>query len=35
VPQAIKDNTAPLRGLLLYGSTSGSDLTVTGFLGIQ
>jgi uncharacterized protein DUF3352 len=35
VPQVVKDNTAPLRGLLLYGSTDGGDVTVTGFLGIQ
>jgi hypothetical protein len=35
VPQVVKDNTAPLRGLLLYGSKDGGDLTLTGFVGIQ
>ena len=35
VPQVVKDNTAPLRGLLLYGAKDGGDLTLTGFLGIQ
>ena len=35
VPQVAKENTAPLRGLLLYGSKDGGDLTLTGFLGIQ
>jgi hypothetical protein len=35
VPQAVKDNSAPLGGLLLYGSKDGSDFTLTGFLGIE
>ncbi len=35
VPQVVKDNIAPLRGLLLYGLKDGGDLTLTGFLGIQ
>jgi hypothetical protein len=35
VPPVAKENTAPLRGLLLYGSKDGGDLTLTGFLGIQ
>ena len=35
VPQLVRDNAALLRGLLLYGSTDGGDVTVTGFLGIQ
>jgi hypothetical protein len=35
VPQIVKDNTAPLRGLLLYGSKDGGNFTLTGFLGIQ
>jgi hypothetical protein len=35
VRQIVKDNTAPLRGLLLYGSKTGGSLTLTGFLGIQ
>lgn len=35
VPQIAKENTAPLQGLLLYGSKDGGDLTLTGFLGIQ
>jgi Protein of unknown function (DUF3352) len=35
VPQVAKDNTAPLRGLLLYGSKDGGNLMLSGFLGIQ
>ena len=35
VPQVAKENTAALRGLLLYVSKDGADLTLTGFLGIQ
>jgi hypothetical protein len=35
VPQTARDNTAPLRGLLLYGSKDGGNFTFTGFLGIQ
>ena len=35
VPQIVRDNTAALGGLLLYGSTDGGDVTMTGFLGIQ
>jgi hypothetical protein len=35
VPQIVEDNTAPLQGLLLYGSKDGGDVTLTGFLGIQ
>lgn len=35
IPQTARDNTAPLRGLLLYGSKDGNGFTLTGFLGIQ
>jgi uncharacterized protein DUF3352 len=35
VPQVAKQNTAPLRGLLLYGSKDGGNYTLTGFLGIK
>lgn len=35
ISQTVKDNTAPLRGLLLYGSKDDNGLTLTGFLGIQ
>jgi hypothetical protein len=35
IPPVVKDNTAPLRGLLLYGSEDGGSFTLTGFLGIQ
>jgi len=35
VPQGVKENTAPLRGLLLHSSKDGSDFTVTGFVGIK
>jgi Protein of unknown function (DUF3352) len=35
VPQTVKDNTAPLRGLLVYVSKDGGGYTLTGFLGIQ
>jgi len=31
----VKDNAAPLKGLLLYGSKSGGSFTLTGFLGIH
>jgi len=35
VPQVVTDNTAPLRGLLLYSTKDGGNITLTGFLGIQ
>jgi hypothetical protein len=35
VPQVVKDNTAPLHGLLLYGSEDGGSFSLTGFVGIQ
>ncbi|MBA3718044.1 MAG: DUF3352 domain-containing protein [Actinobacteria bacterium] len=35
IPKVVKDNTAPLRGLLLYGSNDGGGFTLTGFLGIH
>jgi Protein of unknown function (DUF3352) len=35
IPQSVKDNTAPLQGLLLYGSKDGGNYKLTGFLGIQ
>jgi hypothetical protein len=34
VEQVVKDNTAPLRGLLLYGTKDGGTATFSGFLGI-
>lgn len=33
--QVVKDNLAPLQGVLLYGLKNGGGFTVTGFLGIQ
>jgi hypothetical protein len=33
--QVVKDNLAPLQGLLLYGLKDGGDFTLTGFLGIK
>jgi len=35
VSHMVKDNAAPLKGLLLYGSKSGGSFTLTGFLGIH
>jgi uncharacterized protein DUF3352 len=35
VPSVVRDNTGPLRGLLLYSTTDGSRFQFTGFLGIQ
>ena len=35
IDQDVKDNTAPLQGLLLYGSKDGDTFSFTGFLGIQ
>ena len=33
--QVVRDNTAPLQGLLLYASKDGGGLTLSGFLGIE
>jgi hypothetical protein len=35
ISPAVKDNTAPLGGLLLFGSKDGGNLDLAGFLGIQ
>jgi hypothetical protein len=35
IPQVAKDNTAPLRGLLLYSASSGDKFQFAGFLGIE
>jgi hypothetical protein len=35
IPKVVRENTAPLRGLLLYLTKDGDRFTFSGFLGIQ
>jgi hypothetical protein len=35
IPEAARANTAPLRGLFLYGSKTDQGFSLTGFMGIQ
>jgi hypothetical protein len=35
IAEAARTNTAPLRGLFLYGSKTGGGFSLTGFVGIQ